>query len=71
MIEWISVKERLPEVNKLVLCYRYNPSQYRIGFYIGANYTEDVAAFRNTNEIFSFGVTHWMPLPEPPKEEPV
>lgn len=68
MSEWISVKERLPEVNRLVLCYRQNPSQYRIGFYIGAKYAEDVAAFRNINELFSFGVTHWMPLPEPPKE---
>ena len=65
--EWISVEERLPEVNQLVLCYKYNgSSHYKVGFFIGAKYTEDVAAFRNINELFSFGATHWMPLPEPP-----
>ena len=36
--------------------------------YIGLK-ERDVAAFRDINKAFSFGVTNWMPLPEPPKEE--
>ena len=64
--EWISVKERLPQekVNCIVHykhAYCDNDDYWAIGicFYDG--------------EKFQFGpaykVTHWMPLPEPPKGE--
>lgn len=64
---WNSVEERLPEKNTIVLCYKNG--QWRLGYYIGAEYCKGVAAFRHPKDQFAFGVTHWMPLPEPPKEE--
>lgn len=55
--EWISVEDRLPEKkDELCLVYRKNGS---IG--LSVHYCE-------TNHYWSYGdVTHWMPLPEPPK----
>lgn len=54
--EWISVKDRLPEAGKPVLGFE---SENRIGVWM-INSHEDYP-------IFSEYVTHWMPLPEPPK----
>ena len=71
MSEWISVKERLPEPKF--------PSQQR-GFYLVAlsnGVVKELAyEFRAyENMLFDVGwhetaypVTHWMPLPDPPKE---
>jgi len=58
--EWISVKERLPAVGETVLmCYRHH-NKYEIV----------TARFVNGGFIgfWDADVTHWMPLPEPPKE---
>lgn len=61
--EWISVEERLPEPHKLVLVL-----WERVGegtFYGFARYQrEDVWYVSNEGMP---RVTHWMPLPEPPK----
>ena len=62
---WIPVTERLPDPGDRVLCVvksfafpgskYYNILRYdRYGF--------------NENGIYTDGVTHWMPIPEPPKE---
>ena len=61
--QWISVKGRLPEEEKEVLCYLGNSI---------AKLT--VVSFRRRGEWYFDGwpcptVTHWMPLPEPPKED--
>ena len=54
MSEWISVKDRLPEHGQLVLvCGDY----WNIEKYPHWSGTFDCP-----------GVTHWMPLPDPPKE---
>ena len=65
-MEWISVKDRLPEekVNCIVHyqhSYCDNDGYWAIGFccYDGEKFQFDPA----------YKVTHWMPLPEPPKEE--
>lgn len=63
--QWIPVTERLPEKHTIVLCYK--DGQRRLGYYIGAEYGKGVAAFRHPKDQFSFGVTHWMPLPKPPE----
>lgn len=62
--EWISVKDRLPEKkNESYLCcvdsYLFTDSQY-----------VDIRVFRGDGT-WELGknVTHWMPLPELPKEE--
>lgn len=62
--EWISVDERLPEekVNCIVHykhAYCDNDDYWAIGicFYNGEKFQMD----------WSYKVTHWMPLPKPPK----
>ena len=64
--EWIPVTERLPEekVNYIIRynhAYCDNDGYWAIGFcfYDGEKFQIDL----------SYKVTHWMPLPEPPKGE--
>lgn len=72
-MEWISVKERLPENSDNVLCWlgdvilmgTYHPDK--------ANTKESWAFFFSDNGRQFDGywqkfLTHWMPLPEPPKD---
>lgn len=65
-MEWISVKERLPEAYKSVLVYIRNASGeagYDITFYCDHLYDTGNRWYLPVN------ITHWMPLPEPPKED--
>lgn len=57
--EWISVEERLPEDEGYVLAWR--PGE-RVGFF----YADPRAV---AYYIEQTNVTHWMPLPEQPKED--
>ena len=62
MSKWISVKDRLPKVGEHVLVF--SP--------ITGIKTDFIAFVENDEEdrFFRSGrVTHWMPLPEPPKEK--
>ena len=61
--EWISVKDRLPEIGK--------------DYLVTDGHVCMVAAFRENTEEFDFWninwwshneVTHWMPIPTPPKQ---
>lgn len=53
---WIPVTEKMPERNKWVLAY--------------CKYKGHVIDYVDINGLWSYGnVTHWQPLPEPPKEE--
>jgi hypothetical protein len=61
--EWISVKDRLPDKNI--------PSQFYLCYWNG--YIR-VCKYWRTRKVFELRgkevkVTHWMPLPEPPKGE--
>ena len=69
MNEWVSVEDRLPERNldnALILIsfkgkYLYYVAYFEDGkWYVPNMYGRDCLK----------DVTHWMPLPEPPKEEP-
>lgn len=67
MSEWISVKDRLPEPSRYVACIakrnpfsRFMPMVARIEKNGWAN---------PITEQYISEVTHWLPLPEPPKEE--
>lgn len=63
--EWISVKERLPEDSTTVnLCTR--SKIVGTGFY--NKYTKSWVQYYSGGSI-SVDVTHWMPLPQPPKGE--
>ena len=64
---WISVEDRLPEKNQAVLgWYKDNPF---------AGYTYEVVSWNGKGWVFVYAqryvtnVTHWMPMPEPPKTE--
>ena len=68
--EWISVKDRLPDVGSIVLVSD-NETDCHIWQY--TNYSERGVAIPWMDE---FGIpckteeiTHWMPLPQPPKGE--
>ena len=65
--EWISVEDRLPEVGGYVVCIakrnpfsRFIPMVARI---------EKNGWVNPITEQYISEVTHWMPLPEPPKGE--
>ncbi len=69
MGEWISVKDRLPEKRGEYLCYfRYPgidvPSLNFICDVICQNTYQGSGRWLSDMN----NVTHWMPLPEPPKE---
>ena len=70
MSEQISVKDRLPEGECLAVsnCRGFSYGEYLIG-YIGEDESSDTGYMcESDNEILS-NATHWMPLPELPKEE--
>ena len=65
--EWISVDDRLPEVGGYVVCIakrnpfsRFMPMVARI---------EENGWVNPMNEQYISEVTHWMPMPAPPKGE--
>jgi len=63
-MEWISVDERLPEDNGYINSVLFYSGCIRYGYL-------DTDGWRDeTDDRFSphvSGVTHWMPLPAPPK----
>ena len=59
--KWIPVTERLPEPYKWVLGYAEECEVAFNAFYDGAQWKDAT--------LNGWIVTHWMPLPEPPKEE--
>lgn len=68
---WIPVAERLPEENGRYLCnYRFT-SHTGITFTQVLDYyaTDEIPHFQHTLGDSTMKVTHWMPLPEPPKED--
>lgn len=69
MAEWISVKDRLPEKGQEVLAYRggFIGDLMDVYTYLGDDRWEDDYGYWETAE--TEGITHWTPLPEPPKGE--
>lgn len=64
-LEWISVKNRQPKPYVAVLVARFDGEYWTISkdaYQWGANYAYDREANKNK-------VSHWMPLPNPPKEQ--
>lgn len=79
--QWISVDDRLPELDTdQVLVLDENGNIYntwydgciddrcRFGHY-RAVYNSDTLGFDGVDWVPDEGVTHWMPMPEPPKGE--
>ena len=61
--KWVSVKERLPKKRQLVWTYS-DDKKSSYGMMLRHGVWEVI---RDGCELIE--VTHWMPLPEPPKEE--
>ena len=69
---WISVEERLPERDKSVLILCKNKAMftgYQYPDYEGKSRWRIHTALSSTKLLNRGRVTHWMPLPEPIKEE--
>lgn len=68
--EWISARERLPEESGMYLVFTYRGNRTVL------DYSERHKTFNSfdsfsteeANEV-AIAVTHWMPLPEPPKTD--
>lgn len=69
--EWISVDDRLPEEGEYVLCvlkgFNYG-GKIQVCKFVPADKFKDKPYFEHFRNGFP-SVTHWMPLPEPPKED--
>jgi len=62
MSEWINVIEEYPSFDKRVLIHRD-------GFYVQIAWlSRSSMEFHDDEAGYILEVTHWMPLPEPPKE---
>lgn len=65
--EWISVEERLPEESGDYITY-HNHGHCGVIYYNASIHLWNVYYFEYTQNAIR-SVTHWMPLPEPPKGE--
>ena len=69
--EWISVDDRLPEEGDYVLCvlkgFNYG-GKIQVCKFVPADKFNDKPYFEHFRNGFP-SVTHWMPLPQPPKGE--
>lgn len=65
MAEWISVKDRLPDCAEPVLI-SHSDGDMR---YISIADIDPCGMWSDQNYEIIYTVTHWMPLPEPPKED--
>lgn len=65
-MKWISVKEKLPNKNRRVLFYSKNKIIV-LGFFSDDGWTEESS--EGICKLNYRNVTHWMPLPNPPKEK--
>jgi len=65
-MEWISVKDRLPEEGKLVLAFEPG-ERMRVDYII--NFPAETPEFiwSNVRDDNNSKTTHWMLLPEPPQ----
>lgn len=65
--KWISVKDRLPEIEKSVLIYypKWDGNEIQVAKLDCDGITFDICGEFN---IGTGVITHWMPLPEPPKD---
>ena len=69
--EWISADDRLPEEGEYVLCvlkgFNYG-GKIQVCKFVPADKFKDKPYFEHFRNGFP-SVTHWMPLPQPPKGE--
>jgi len=64
-LEWIDVNEELPEIDVDVLCYSTERGRI-VNSYDGVS-IEGKHQFNGDRLNWYYDITHWMPLPNPPK----
>lgn len=69
MSEWISVKDRLPNDYQAVIVSDGGEPEFAIFYKYYYGYGPTFVTPDCYEEEIIEGITHWMPLPEPPKEE--
>ena len=67
MNEWISVDDRLPEIEGHYLVHTPRSFPKNCKLQIGELYSDDNSWYNEADDYLD-DVTHWQPLPEPPKE---
>lgn len=66
-MQWISVKNRLPKYSQYVIVNSSETIPIFMARRISTNVNgEEWMVFGSCRRIYS--ITHWMPLPEPPKD---
>ena len=65
--KWISVEERLPEHLTSVIVHRKDGGIF-MWEYFDTSPTDECLIDDSMNVYSFYDVTHWMPLPEPPKQ---
>jgi len=69
--EWISVKDKLPEIGSEVIVLKNDGNVTALARYIryeGAKEYFWDNFYGGSNLCLQESITHWMPLPNPPKE---
>jgi hypothetical protein len=64
MSEWISVNERLPEEYEEVILFADGKAMGGMSLHPDGNFYEVFEGYWHPR-----AVTHWQPLPEPPKDQ--
>ena len=74
-LHWISVTEQLPKDHKMVIGFTPCDGYMFVGYHVTSfynnrdfSYWNIITAMRSTKKMTK-KVTHWIPLPTPPKEE--
>ena len=62
MSEWIGIEDDMPKIGLEVLVW-----SWETGRSVAKRDCDFQNSFIGEDNCFIFGVTHWMPLPEPPK----
>ena len=74
---WISICDRLPEIGDVVMVY-FNSGMYAVSYFCGGingnkskwfcpHFGKYTNAYHNCGAILFECITHWQPLPDPPK----
>lgn len=67
--KWISVKDRLPEIRHVVLAFSpHHGNIWALSLHEDGFWYYWMDASRKYDPLWMGPITHWMPLPEPPKE---
>jgi hypothetical protein len=73
-MQWISVKERLPDLKQKVLGFNssadfFYEGPYFVLTYYGNYWNVDNDTYPNGSNFSNFEPTHWMSLPESPEDK--